>query len=146
MCGLRTRPRRDVDPPRVTLPSAGWGPIVSPPLTRYLVIITLAHLNAGLSGGVRQVVHLAVADTDTACLGLGGDLSQGGGGVAAGAAAEEDRLDLLLLEFGVLLGAHVALVDAHRRHVCKHVRLADADVPGIPAQVHLATQYDSNHN
>ena len=32
MCGLRTRPRTDVDPPRVELPSAVGGHIVSPPL------------------------------------------------------------------------------------------------------------------
>ena len=31
MCGERTRPRTDVDPPRVELPSAGGGHIVSPP-------------------------------------------------------------------------------------------------------------------
>jgi len=31
MCGLRTRPRTDVDPPRVELPSSGGGHIVSPP-------------------------------------------------------------------------------------------------------------------
>ena len=31
ICGLRTRPRTDVDPPRVELPSAARGHIVSPP-------------------------------------------------------------------------------------------------------------------
>jgi len=31
ICGLRTRPRTDVDPPRVELPYAGTGHIVSPP-------------------------------------------------------------------------------------------------------------------
>ena len=30
MCGLRTRPLTDVDPPRVELPSAGMGHIISP--------------------------------------------------------------------------------------------------------------------
>ena len=30
-CGLRTRSRTDADPPRVELPSAGGGDIVSPP-------------------------------------------------------------------------------------------------------------------
>ena len=33
MCGLRTRPRTDVDPPRVELPSAG-GYIISPPAAK----------------------------------------------------------------------------------------------------------------
>jgi len=37
MCGLRTRPRTDVDPPRVELPSAR-GHIVSPPPGRSLVL------------------------------------------------------------------------------------------------------------
>ena len=43
MCGLRTRPRTDVDPPRffytVQLSSAGGGHIVSPPAGRYLVFM-----------------------------------------------------------------------------------------------------------
>ena len=39
-CRLRTRPRTDVDPPRVELPPARGGHIVSPPLGRQLVQIS----------------------------------------------------------------------------------------------------------
>ena len=47
MCGLRTRPRTDVDPPRVELPSAG-GISSLRPRGRYLVIIRLVEGEDGV--------------------------------------------------------------------------------------------------
>ena len=70
MCGLRTRPRRDVDPPRFLPPSnchRRRGHVVSPPPGRYLVYfalflflpviltdITLAAAGGGAGGGGRD--------------------------------------------------------------------------------------------
>ena len=38
MCGLRTRPRTDVDPPRVELPSAGAYRLASDSFSRFLAL------------------------------------------------------------------------------------------------------------
>jgi len=48
MCGLRTRPRTDVDPPRfLDRTSVGGGHIVSPPPARYLVSAAVSTVCVG---------------------------------------------------------------------------------------------------
>ena len=60
VCGLRTRPRTDVDPPRVELPPVGAYRLAAPGLVNLLVTMLIGYRAACSGSSIGLVLYVAV--------------------------------------------------------------------------------------